>query len=453
MTRAPAGRTVDRRLTVAGIGLALAYLLAAGLTLVLPAEARRGLWLPLHLAFLGGGGVAIVAVLPFFAASLSAVPPAPPGVRRAGIAVTALGAAAVSGGMAAGSPSVAVVGGLGVLAGLAATAVSLVGVLRALPAGRVSDRARVARVATLTGLAALAFLGLGGFLAILFLAGSPVILGLWPTARIAHAWFNLFGFVGLVVVSSLLHLLPTALGTRVVGRGAGLGAVVALGAGAVLGGGGFLVGSDFLVRLGALSLVTTAVLLGAATIRVWRARGRWTTDAGWHRFVIGSLVGGVAWFVVALVVEAARTLTHGASPPAWELAGIIVPLAGWLGSTLLGSASHLVPSIGPGDPSQRAAARRLLGSGAGLRLLGFHGGLLLVGLGGWVEGVAPLGRVGPLGELLRAVGLVGLLGSAGVSTLSLGRAVLLGWRSDSGGEMHPGGQSAAIGGAPESLDD
>lgn len=441
MTRSPAGRAVDRRLTVAGIGLALGYLLAAGLSLFMPEEGRRGLWLPLHLAFLGGGGVAIVAVLPFFAASLSAVPPAPPGLRRAGIALTALGAAAVNGGVAGGSPGVALLGGLAVLAGIGATAVALLGVVRALPSGRASDRARVARATSLAGLAALACLGLGGLLASLFLAGSPAILGLWPTARIAHAWFNLLGFVGLVVVSTLLHLLPTVFGTRVGSRGTGLGAVAALGLGAVCGGAGFLVRSDPLARLGALLLLAVAVLLSAETVRVWRARGRWTTDAGWHRFAMGSLVGGVAWFVVALVAEATRALAHGANPAAWELAGIAVPLAGWLGSTLLGSASHLVPSIGPGSPSQHALARRLLGTATGARLLGFHGGLLLVGLAGWGEGAAR-GGVGSLGELVRAVGLVGFLGAAGVSTVLLGRAVLLGWRSPLGDEAPPSGPSS-----------
>ncbi len=465
MTRSLAGRAVDRRLSVAGIGLAIGYLLAAGLSLLLPEEGRRGLWLPLHLAFLGGGGVAIVAVLPFFAASLSAVQPAPPGLRRAGIALTALGAAAVSGGAAGGSPGVALVGGLGVLAGIGATAVALLGVVRALPSGRASDRARVAWAASLAGLAALACLALGGLLAILFLAGSPAMLGLWPTARIAHAWFNLFGFVGLVVVSTLLHLLPTVFGTRVGSRGTGLGAVVALGLGAVVGGGGFLVRSDALVRLGALSLLTAAVLLSAETVRVWRARGRWTTDAGWHRFAIGSLLGGVAWFVVALVAEAARTLAHGASPAAWELAGIVAPLAGWLGSTLLGAASHLVPSIGPGGPSQHAAARRLLGTWAIPRLLGFHGGLLLVSLGGWVEGAAELGGIGSFGQPLGAVGLAGFVSSAGVSAVLLGRAVLLGWRSPSGDAAPPSGppsesgppsgsgSSSAVRRPPASVDD
>ena len=84
------GRGVDRRLTVAGIGVAALYLLAAGLSLGLPEGDRRGLWLPLHLAFLGGGGTAIVAVLPYFAASLSAVPAPSPILRGVGIVLVAL---------------------------------------------------------------------------------------------------------------------------------------------------------------------------------------------------------------------------------------------------------------------------------------------------------------------------------------------------------------------------
>jgi nitrite reductase (NO-forming) len=420
------GRGVDRRLTVAGIGVAALYLLAAGLSVGLTESDRRGLWLPLHLAFLGGGGTAIVAVLPYFAASLSAVPAPSPVLRGAAIVLVAIGAAAATGGVVTAAAGVAVWGGVLVLAGVGTTAAILVRTVRSAPSGRSSDRARVARLATLAGLGALAAVELGGLLAVLFLAGSGWATATWPTARIAHAWLNVFGFVGLVVTSTLVHLLPTVLGTRVVLRATGPGAVALLGLAAIGGAAGFLVGSDPLVRIAAVGLLGSAVALVVEAARVWRARGRWTTDAGWHRFVVGSLLASVAWFAVVLAAVAARTLGAGASPSAWGLRPLLAPLgAGWLASAFLGSASHLVPSIGPGDPERHAAVRRLLGRAAMARLLGLHGGVLLLGLASIsADAGAPAGSARAL-EVLGALGLAGVLVAAAASLVLLGRGLVV----------------------------
>lgn len=413
------GRGLDRRLTVAGVGLAALYLVAAGLSIGLPEADRRGLWLPLHLAFLGGGGTAIAAVLPFFAASLSAVPAPPVWIRVAAIAATAAGGALVAAGVAGGQPMAAVVGGVAVLVGVLATAATLLGVLRSVPAGRSSERARVAHFVTMAGLGGLLSVVLGGSLAVLFLLGSSPVLGGWPTIRIAHAWLNLFGFVGLVVTSTLVHLLPTVLGTRVVSRRTGFGAVATLAAGAAVGAAGFLFDADLLARLGAVGLVGAAGLLVVEAIRVWRARGRWTTDAGWHRFVVGSLLGAVGWFGIGSTMLAVRTLLLGAIPASWDLAPLVAPFgAGWLTSAFLGSASHLVPSVGPGGPELHAAARRLLGGWATVRLVAFHGGVSLLTVAGIL---ADSGAA----DAVRVVGLALLLGSAAWSAALLGRALVL----------------------------
>lgn len=416
------GRGPDRRLTVVGIGVAALYLVAAGLSVALPEADRRGLWLPLHLAFLGGGGTAIAAVLPFFAASLAAVPPPRPWLRLTAMAAMAVGAAVVTAGVAGGQPTAAALGGGVVLVGVVASTAILVGILRSVPAGRSSERARVARLAILAGLGGLAGIVLGGVLAVLFLLGAPPILGGWARIRIAHAWLNLFGFVGLVVTSTLVHLLPTVLGTRVRGRPTGSGAVVALAAGTAAGAAGFLLAADPLARLGGLGLVVGAGLLAAEAIRVWRARGRWTTDPGWHRFIAGSLLAAVGWFGIGSTVVGVRTILLGAVPAAWHLAPLLAPFgAGWLASAFFGSASHLVPSIGPGGPELHAAARRLLGGWGTARLLVFQGGVILLGLAGMGGSAGPAVAV----EAARGLGLVALLGSAGWSSVLLVRTVVL----------------------------
>jgi len=60
-------RDADRRVTVAGIVVAAAFLAASLASLVPPIGPPPTPWLPLHLAMAGGAGVAIGTVLPFVA--------------------------------------------------------------------------------------------------------------------------------------------------------------------------------------------------------------------------------------------------------------------------------------------------------------------------------------------------------------------------------------------------
>src|SRR3972149_6798137 len=62
----PTSRSADRRVTAAGLTAAGTFLAAAVLATLLPDAARRGTWLPLHLALAGGAGPATAPVLPVF---------------------------------------------------------------------------------------------------------------------------------------------------------------------------------------------------------------------------------------------------------------------------------------------------------------------------------------------------------------------------------------------------
>jgi hypothetical protein len=86
---------------------------------------------------------------------------------------------------------------------------------------------------------------------------------------------------------------------------------------------------------------------------------------------------------------------------------------------VVASASHLLPSVGPGDQAAHARQRRVLGFGGTARL-----GALDLGLLAWFGGV--IAAVGPLlsaGAILAAIGFA--------ATLALvARAILVGARSD-----------------------
>jgi hypothetical protein len=92
---------------------------------------------------------------------------------------------------------------------------------------------------------------------------------------------------------------------------------------------------------------------------------------------------------------------------------VAVPLvAGWVLQELIGSWSHLLPAVGPGDAAAHARQRDLLGRRARWRV----GALNLGVLAGWV-GFA-LGV-----PVLAAGGGILLVGASGTALVLLGRAL------------------------------
>lgn len=388
-------RSSDRLITLAAIAIAVGFLLAAVLSLLLPPGSRRGLWLPLHLALAGAATTAIAGVMPFFSATLAAAPPAGARLRAAAVGTVALGALGVASGVTSGWVGLAVAGGTAFVLGIALTGAATVGPLRGAlgPSRGIVSGGYVA---------ALVEVAVGASLATLFLAGWPPLAGDWARVKPAHAWLNLVGFVSVVVATTLLHLFPTVIGARIaVVRSARVTVYgLALGAGAVAG--GYLLAADLLARAGAGAAIAGSLALAVYAGRVWRTRARWTTDPGWHRFAIGGLVSAIAWFVLGIGIASGRVVVFGADPSGWLADAVAGPLViGWIGLAITASATHLVPAIGPGDPVAHARQRRLLGQGASIRLGLVDGGAAALALG------LPLGvsAVVALGAILLGLGL------------------------------------------------
>lgn len=354
------------------------FLAAALASLLLPESVRLGWWLPLHLALAGAAGTAIAAMLPFFVAALRVAPPAPVTLHGSAIGLVALGAGLAAAGRASGATMpdpVAATGAALYVGGAAATALSA-----GLPLRHAVGPRRPATEAAY-GLALLN-VAIGASLASLYLAGTPAATAAWPQLRVAHAWLNAFGFVGLVVAGTLVHFAPTVAGARIRRRRSGDLAVAALAVGPVAVAGGFWAGSDLVARLGA-----TTTVLGAAAIVVhaFHVRGDaagWTTEAAWHRFTAGSLLAAPAWLLVAAAVAGLPVIVEGAQPAAWRLEPVLGPLvAGFVVQVLLGALAHLVPAIGPGGAERHGRARRILGRDATLRLAAWNVGTALVTVG------------------------------------------------------------------------
>jgi len=391
---------------VASISIAAAYLAAAviaalaGGTGAIAAGTPPG-WLPLHLALAGGASTAIAGLLPFFAAALAAGRPAPHALRAASVALVACGAALVAARAVVVSTALPVAGGTVYLTGIAATALAL------RSAGRGGLAARRPVVALGYALA-LANVAIGASLGTLYLAGWEPVVARWGELRPAHAWTNLVGFVSLVIAATLVHFLPTVLGTRIAARRGPVIAVAGIGAGSPLVVAALAIGSWTVLVAGGAVTGAGALALAVEALRVTRARGRWTTDPGWHLLTGGGLLAAITWFEVGIWCALGRLLDRGPGSDAWSTPLVGIPLAlGWVVQVLIASWTHLIPAIGIGRPIDHARQRQVLGRGAAARLALLNAGVAAAAVG-WPLGVAPAVVGGLLAESAGVLWSVGL---------------------------------------------
>jgi len=291
------------------------------------------------------------------------------------VALLAGGVAIVTGGRAAGALGLAAAGGTLVVAGLVGLLAAAFGPLRR----SVATRRPLIWAAYVVAIVEVA---IGVSLASADLAGDSAVTASWPLLKPAHAWLNVLGFVSLVIATTLVHFLPTIAGTRIVRRRPLDVALVALAAGPAVVAAGMAVQRLHQVRAGAVVEAVGAVGLVVGAAGIVRARGRWTTDPGWHRFTLGSLLAGLGWFVVGTAGAVGPAVAHGASTAAWDLRLVLGPLAiGWTAQAIVGSAAHLLPSIGPGDPAAHRAMRSALARSWAARVVGLNLGAALVSIG------------------------------------------------------------------------
>lgn len=372
---------------------------------------RRGAWLPLHLTLAGAATSAIAGIMPYFTAAFAAAPPRDSRLRMAAVGAVALGALGVSLGVAGQQTGLAVAGGVGFIAGIGLTGVAAI---RPLGQGLGPSRGLVTQGYVI----ALAEVALGATIATLFVAGWTPLVEAWAQFKPAHAWLNLIGFVSLVVATTMLHLFPTVVGARIARRPSARITVIGLAAGAPAVALGFALASDTVARVGAVGVMAGSAGLAVYAGRTWRTRAHWTTDPDWHRFAIGGLVSAIAWFEAGIVIAAGRVLAFGADPAAWWVEAVAGPLvAGWIVLTIVASATHLVPAIGPGNPIAHARQRHLLGRGSTVRLVALNLGIAALSAG------LPL----RLGALI-AAGSAGIAVSLAATAALLVTAVRLGLR-------------------------
>ena len=398
--RADRGRA-ERRVLRIGLLLAGAFVALAVLDAFLGGPSRIG-WSTLHAALVGGATVAIGTFMPHFAVTLAGTQAEPARRRIAVLLLLAAGAALVLTGMGPGPRLLAVVGASALLIGIACTAWMAFapmrrGIVRRHPIVQVTYAAALVQV---TG---------GITIALGFVAGWEPVTSAWANLKPAHAWLNLVGFVSLTVVATLVYLLPTVVGTRIRPHASLVALVIGCVAGPPIAATGAALGMGALGAAGAWLTVAGTLGLVAYVVDVLRRRGHWAFDRDWHRLVTGHLVLATPWFAVAAAVVAVGVIRDGPAPPGWTLGSVAAPLVGgFVLQELVGSWSHLLPAVGPGDVAAHARQRDLLGRWALLRLAAWNAGvaLLWAGLGLGVAALTAAGGLLLLGALGASLGLL-----------------------------------------------
>jgi len=112
------------------IVIAAGFLCAAAASVLLPAAARAGAWLPLHLALAGAASSAIAGIMPFFSAAIATTQPVDARIRWASLAAVTVGALGGSAGFSSGADFVAAAAGAVFIVGIALTGVATLRPLR-----------------------------------------------------------------------------------------------------------------------------------------------------------------------------------------------------------------------------------------------------------------------------------------------------------------------------------
>ncbi|MFA1542840.1 multicopper oxidase domain-containing protein [Actinomadura monticuli] len=311
----------------------LGWLVLTALAVVARDHLPAPQWLLIHVFLLGAATNAIVTWTDHYATALLRLPAPPAWWRAARLAALNAGVAAVLRGATNGHPGLATAGAVLVVGTVGAhVAVLIVRSRGALP-GRF--RHLVPWYAC-SGLALVAGGTLGGWMAS---GRAPAMWHLRLEAAHIHA--NLFGWVGLAALGTLFTLWPAVLRTRITDGTAAIARVSLRLAvpGLAVAVGGLVANARWAALAGLLLYAAGAALSLVPFARACRRR-RPRTPAAW------TLAAGTGWFLVALAADLAVVATR---PPAEVAQGVepLMPfiLAGFVGQTLLGALTFLLPAM------------------------------------------------------------------------------------------------------------
>jgi hypothetical protein len=379
-------RLTERHVLALGLSMSAVLLVSAGTIAALTALGGGSPWAAIHLALAGAATVAIGTFMPHFAVTLAGTRPRPVAERVTGIGFLGIGSAAVVVGLTFAGGWLAGVGAAVMLAGLGVVAWQTLEPMR-------DPLSRRHHVVTLAYGAALAQLAAGIAIGGLAAVNVSWVVAAWANLRPAHAWLSLFGAVSLTIFATLVYLAPTVLGARIRPSPWLVAGVAGMLAGPLTAAIGFALGSVAVVVAGmSLTLVGAVGQLGYV-VDAARRRGPFTSEHDWRRVAAWHLGAGPAWFAAA-IAAALVGMVGGGRVAGWSIGPLAIPMiAGWLFQELVGSWTHLVPSITPGTPDDHARQRRVLAVASRARLTAINAGVGLAWAGASL-GTGPLAMAG-----------------------------------------------------------
>ncbi|TLY25074.1 MAG: hypothetical protein E6K63_14230 [Nitrospirae bacterium] len=163
-------------------------------------------------------------------------------------------------------------------------------------------------------------------------------------ARLAHIHLSLIGFVTLIIVSTMYHLLPTVLKGRLHSMSLTRVTVALLPLGMLVLLAGFLLSSLWTQQAGGVIMLAGTVLYGLNLLRTWRDAGRVNNAAADH------LIQAAAFLVVGIVTGMLVSINFLFDPPGVPFGNIHLIaythllLVGFFLHTTFGALSHLLPT-------------------------------------------------------------------------------------------------------------
>lgn len=367
------------------------WMSAALLSLLLPADARVGIWLPLHLALAGAASVAICGAMQTFVLAMTASKSPADWKQQTQFALVNLGVLLLGIGYPLGWGWLLALGG-----GIFVTSILILGDIVRIAWFKALNKRHVVPILFYAG--AIVSMLIGGVLGAL--VGSGAIKGgTWVQLRGAHLTLNVLGWISLTIAGTLITLLPTTLRIRMpVWRGRPSAWLLMGGVGVLSAGWAF--DSHPVKAAGALVYALGALSMGVMVRRVLATKRKWPMPISAKH-----LLCAFVWFSLGSVALAVQAVRGSDELMAFRDPFLLVFVGGWMAQTLLGAWMFLLPMWRAGHPEERRrswAAMEMLG---GVQLFALNAGLLILVM-----------RVGtPEPGPAAAVGLVMALGAAALA--------------------------------------
>jgi nitrite reductase (NO-forming) len=383
-----------------------AWLTLAALSVLLPADERLGIWLPLHLTLAGAASVAIAGAAQNFTFTLTATGSPPErwvwaqfATMNAGVALIALGRPLTLAAMVA-------AGGMSFVAGASIQ----LGFIRRAIRKALHERHRLP--VRMYGLAT-AFVIVGGTFGAAMGSGAVHDAGTYAAIVHAHLTINVLGWVSLTIVATLVTLLPSILRVRMPSwHGAWTAGLLAGGTGALALGLAFR--TTVIAAVGGLCELSGALGVVWMVSKVLRAPRRWRAPVSALH-----LVAGVIWFTIGSMALSISTLRGVAGFDEFLPDFLTIFVGGWIVQVLLGAWAFLLPMGRPGHPDVRRAGLVAIEFAAWAQLAALNAGIALLAASeaGWMGPTA--GWVGIRLALLG--GTIALLKAWGFPALAAAR--------------------------------